>query len=133
MKKSSFSKWNTVVPIVALSVIAIQVFLVKQENLSRWKGGGFGMYSEPHYHMNEIRVSNLEIPLDSLIKQDPVIERSIKKLKSFPTDINLKKTTQLLLNKTKADSITVQVWKPYIDMENSTYNREMINKLKLVH
>jgi len=35
-------------PAVAVLVALLQLFLVSTSDLSRWKGGGFGMYADPH-------------------------------------------------------------------------------------
>ena len=39
--------WRALIPIIVLNIIALrQLHLVNTDHLTRWKGGGFGMFSE---------------------------------------------------------------------------------------
>ncbi len=42
------------VPVVLVCVAATQLGFVELRGLTRWKGGGFGMYSDPHPDLREV-------------------------------------------------------------------------------
>lgn len=42
------------VPIVLVGVALVQLGFVESRGLTRWKGGGFGMYSDPHPILREV-------------------------------------------------------------------------------
>ena len=47
--------WRHHLPWALLSLLALaQLFAVHSHGLSRWRGGGFGMYSEPHPNETEV-------------------------------------------------------------------------------
>lgn len=118
------------VPILAFVIVSVQMFFVNTINLTRWKGGGFGMYSEMHYHYNEVVVSNLDTPLDSLKTSDSNIAKAVNRLKRIPSTANLKKTAFLLSENMTKGNLTVQVWKPLINSKNGSYSRELLNEFR---
>ncbi len=113
-----------------LVVIAIQFYSVKTKNLNKWKGGGFGMYSEIHYYYNQIYIPDMSV--DSLIKDDSMKE-SLGFLMLMPNDINLKKSAELILKTTKRDSINIQIWRPLMNSESGVYTRVLENETYLKH
>lgn len=130
-KKNGFL-FKYAIPTVALLIVVVQLFLVSENNLTRWKGGGFGMYSEMHYYYNEVIISNLVIPLDSLKKSDTNIANKIHRLKRMPSTALLKDVAQLLTKYSSKDTITVQVWRPLLDSKKARYSRELINEFHYI-
>lgn len=130
-KKNGFL-FKYAIPTVALFIVVVQLFLVSENNLTRWKGGGFGMYSEMHYYYNEVIISNLVIPLDSLKKSDTNIANKIHRLKRMPSTALLKDVAQLLTKYSSKDTITVQVWRPLLDSKKARYSRELINEFHYI-
>lgn len=128
-KASILKYW---VPILALLVIVVHFVLVKTSNLSKWKGGGFGMYSEVHYYFNDLVIENLNKPLDSIIKQDRSIASFVMDVKRLPNTSNLQKMAELASNYVSSDTVTIQVWKPLIDGKSSTYSRQLINEFQFI-
>jgi hypothetical protein len=120
------------VPIIAVLVIIVHFVLVKSSNLNKWKGGGFGMYSEVHYYFNDLVIDDLNKPLDSLIIEDRNIASFIMDVKRMPNNGNLHKMAELASKYVSSDTIKVQVWKPVIDAKNSTYSRELINRYQFI-
>ena len=133
MKRPPLKKINFTVAFLALSVVLFQLIRVYTEGLSRWKGGGFGMYTEVHYKQHEIWVNHANFSLDSLAKNNSKVRESIVKLKRTPSDKNLHQTAQLIQKFAQIDTLTIQVWKPKIAIENAEYTRELINELKYIH
>ncbi|WP_411895898.1 hypothetical protein [Winogradskyella sp. A2] len=98
--------------------------------MNKWKGGGFGMYSEIHYYYNQIYIPDMSV--DSLIKDDSMKE-SLGFLMLMPNDINLKKSAELILKTTKRDSINIQIWRPLMNSESGVYTRVLENETYLKH
>lgn len=113
---------------IAIIIITIQLFLVNTSNLNRWKGGGFGMYSEIHYYYNQIHIPGMSV--DSLAKEDN-LKASLGFLMLMPNDYNLKESAELVLKSTNHDSIHIQVWKPSINSENGIYKLVLQNEIYL--
>ena len=126
--KENFS--NYWVPIVALLVIIAHFLLANTFNLSKWKGGGFGMYTEVHYYYNEVFIPHLDPPLTVLADEHYEIEKIMKDIKRMPNDGNLEKMAKSISKFVSSDTITIQVWKPFIDSESANYSRELVNELQ---
>lgn len=125
--------FGLIIPIVSLIIITIQIIMTNKFNLSKWKGGGFGMYTEVHFNQYEVWISDVDFPLDSLIRTNKDVRLAINGLKLKPSDKNLYLTAQLLNKLTNHDSIIIQVWKPYIDINKSHYSREIANEIKYIN
>ena len=120
------------VAILAFLVICVHFLLVKTWNLNRWKGGGFGMYSEVHYYLNDLVIDDLITPLDSLILKDKIIANHVRAVKRIPNAGNLKKMAEAASKYVSGDTVTIQVWKPLIDSKNSTYSRELATQYQFI-
>jgi len=132
MKKKYPKILNYIVPIIALVVIAIQVIMVETNNLSKWRGGGFGMYSEVHYQQREVWINNTNIQLDSIFENDKEVELAVKRARLLPSKKELQKTAKLVKNHFNTDTITIQVWKPYMDISTSKYSRKLVNEVTYI-
>ncbi|EPR73723.1 hypothetical protein ADIWIN_1360 [Winogradskyella psychrotolerans RS-3] len=127
VKKEFILKYG--VPSLAVIIVAIQLCLVHFQDLSRWKGGGFGMYTEIHYFYNQIHVSGMSV--DSLIKDDPSMRSTLGYLMLMPNDKNIKKAAELVLKTTHKDSVYLQIWKPIVNSENGLYKKVLANEIHL--
>jgi len=125
--KTFFLKYG--IPSLAVAVIAIQLFLVKTQNLNKWKGGGYGMYSEIHYYYNQIYIPGVSI--DSIVTNDDDMKDTLGYLMLMPNENNLKKAAKLVLKRRDVDSIHVQIWKPTINSKNGVYSRVLIDEVYL--
>lgn len=132
MTKKKWTLLNYSVPLVALLIVASQFFLVNTTKLNKWKGGGFGMYSELHYYYNDLVISNLKKPLDSIILQDRSVATFVMDVKRQPNNSNLKHMAQLISKYAINDTIKLQLWKPVIDSKNSKYTRELVNEYQFI-
>ena len=111
-------------------IIAIQFYNVNINKLNRWKGGGFGMYSEIHYYYNQIHIPGMSV--DSLIK-DNRMKESLGFLMLMPNNNNLKNSADIILESTNRDSVYIQVWRPLMNSENGVYTRVLENETYLKH
>lgn len=75
---------SVVLAIVSMTVVARQAWLVRYESLSRWKCGGFGMYSEPHYSEREVW-ANLRPCENDVVSSSAEHRRALKRAKVRPT------------------------------------------------
>ncbi|WP_430467637.1 hypothetical protein [Winogradskyella ouciana] len=114
------------IPCVAVVVIMVQLCNVHINNLSRWKGGGYGMYTEIHYQGNQIYITGMSV--DSLIANNSINE-SFRYLKLMPNERNLEEAARQVLNLTNEDSIHIQVWKPTINSKDGKYTRVLLEEL----
>lgn len=114
------------IPCLAVVVIVVQLYNVHINNLSRWKGGGYGMYTEIHYQGNQIYITGMSV--DSLIANNSINE-SFRYLKLMPNEKNLEKAAKQVLNSTNKDSIHIQVWKPTINSKDGKYTRVLLEEL----
>ena len=124
-----FKYW---VPIIACFIIIVHVVLVNFYNLTKWKGGGFGMYSEVHYYYNEVYIKNLNLPIDSLKANDINLNDAINHLKRLPNKDNLENMAELVSKYVINDTVIVQVWKPTVDCKKGHYYRELINEIQYI-
>ena len=126
-KKEVLLKYG--IPVLAILVILIQFFFVNKKALNRWKGGGYGMYSEMHYYFNQIYIP--EMSVDSLVNVNDDIKKSFNYLMLMPNGDNLKNAAKSVLTATDQDSIHIQIWKPVVDSKNRLYSRALINEIYL--
>ena len=117
------------IPTLAVIVIAVHLFHVNTQNLSKWKGGGYGMYTEIHYFSNQIYIPGMT--LDSLLKDNQEMKKTLGYLMLMPNSDNLNKSAQLILKTTRKDSIHVQIWKPMVNSRNGHYSRVLMDEVYL--
>ncbi|MEK9727461.1 MAG: hypothetical protein VW397_05080 [Candidatus Margulisiibacteriota bacterium] len=90
--------WLGLIPVILLAFISLrQIYLYNVDNLSRWKGGGFGMFStidRRYFHIHLIYKEAIECA-------EPHIEfdRQFEKIKSYPNYLDLERLTKKLSKK----------------------------------
>ncbi|TXE10749.1 hypothetical protein ES711_02245 [Gelidibacter salicanalis] len=117
------------IPGLAVILIAIQFYNAHTQNLSKWKGGGYGMYTELHYIYNQVHIVNVSV--DSLQKHNPSIKKAIHKVKLMPNRTNLQEAGEHILKITNKDSIHIQLWKPQVRFKQQSYTRVLMDELFL--
>lgn len=120
---------NYGIPCLAVIVIVIHLFFVNTQNLSKWKGGGYGMYTEIHYYYNQIYIPGMSV--DSLLEDNREMKNTLGFLMLMPNKNTLKKAGDLILKTTGKDSIHIQIWKPSINSKNGIYSRVLIDEIHL--
>ena len=87
--------WLGMIPVVLLYLVAFrQIYLHNYDQLNRWKGGGFGMFSkieERFYHIHLIKKDALEcaVPPNDFSRQ-------LSKSMTYPNYLHLEKITREL-------------------------------------
>lgn len=91
-------------------LVGVACFQMSQlkNGLSRWKGGGFGMYADYYPFQFELHLNQEKIKLDK--KLDRVGYQLGRITMLYPTDENVKKLIQHL--KPDKDSVRFQIYKP---------------------
>ncbi|NRD20315.1 hypothetical protein HNV08_09675 [Winogradskyella eckloniae] len=126
-KKELLLKYG--IPCLSVVVVAVQLFFVSERQLSKWKGGGYGMYSEIHYYYNQIYIPDLSV--DSLVKTSLEMKETLGYLMVMPNDKNIENAAKLILETTQRDSVFVQLWKPVVSLKNKTFTRALVNEIYL--
>ena len=124
--KSKLLPYYTV-PLLMLIVIAFQ-FNSVSHGLTRWKGGGFGMYTTPHPNNFSIWIefnNNKFEDLKSIsaLKNNPEALKIIDKFHRYPVKYK-KELKQLIENATKAQVVSYIIYMPYIDKDNVFFYKE---------
>ncbi|MGB3607405.1 MAG: hypothetical protein WA775_12130 [Psychroserpens sp.] len=125
--KAFFLKYG--IAAIAVIIVWIQVYNVHTQNLNKWKGGGYGMYTEIHYYYNQIHIPGMSV--DSLVESHKDIRGSFGKLMLMPNQNTLNDAARILLETSKKDSIHIQIWKPTINIENGVYTRVLFDEIYL--
>ncbi len=111
-------------PSLLLAVACFQIYQVKFENKSQWKGGGFGMYSTIYPFVDEIWINDEFISTKGLPKKDSLkLKLLTYKIKVHPTQKHIQNLLEELnLNK---DSVKVQIFKPEFDLDKSVFTKTL--------
>ena len=92
--------WAITIPLILLITVALrQLYLVETIGLNRWKGGGFGMFSqisERSYHIHLINKGTI----DCITPAPKKHKKTARKLLHFPYPNHLAQFTQNLTKET---------------------------------
>lgn len=125
MKK--FKWWAYLVPIIAFAIAAIQ-FNNTRSGLSRWKGGGFGMYSEIKYTKSEVWVQTQDTFLLAADILPRYYHEQIRDVMRFPNQKNLAKLYQILWKNNPEQEYHIQVWHPSLNFDSMHYQKTMTHE-----
>lgn len=115
------------VPLALLLVVAAhQMWRVERDGLTRWRGGGFGMYSCVHFEEHAVW-GGMETPQGLRFSQivvptSPAARTLLPRCKAFPTPESLAE----LLPELDPRFRVLQVWRPRLDPETLVYDRELL-------
>ena len=112
------------VPALLLLVSAAQLVMVGK-GLNRWRGGGFGMYSDFHFSDTVITV-NSGNEKDSLLLADSIPRQWLLSVEVFPSKRNIKKLAGALASKINHNDFTIEVWQPSLRMDSLYYKRQLM-------
>ena len=121
-------KWS--IPIIFFLMACWQFYMVDAHGLTRWKGGGYGMYTEIHPKERQVWVQWG----DSIKRVAMATGHSIQWHRKAvllcyrPSDEKMKKFARDYANAHQLQSVTVQIWKPQVDTKNNTLFRSLINE-----
>ncbi|HTN45071.1 MAG TPA: hypothetical protein VL098_01900 [Flavipsychrobacter sp.] len=112
------------IPLIALIIASWQVSHI-QYGLSRWKGGGFGMYTEVHADSRQLVVNDSLIVYDSL-RDNKKIRLIFKNYLFYPR----KKYCSSLMEQLKIedDTAKLEIWLPEYDAKMNLLTRKKIHE-----
>jgi hypothetical protein len=115
-------------PAIIIAVAGFQFYQSNYHQLSRWKGGGFGMYSEVHPDRRQIWVithdSSFQVNIQSKLYA------AAYRLKIKPDKKNTIAFASKAANEFDKNSITIQVWEPFLDITTNRVSRIQIQEVK---
>lgn len=127
MKTKKNKKWIAfyALPAMVFIVALFQIYLTQTTTLSRWKGGGFGMYTDINSGQNIIVVNQAIFNTNMMQNVDEDTKRKAKiNLLYKPDDKSVKVFYDLLNNVT--DTTTVQIYQPQLNAKTNTQNYNLI-------
>lgn len=95
--------------------------------LSRWKGGGFGMYSEIHYNQVKIFVRFMAKQEDLVNKEfveTDELNRRLKLAQRFASQDNCMEVAKEVQNISGIPQIKIEVWRPRFNPVTKAFYRE---------
>lgn len=118
-------------PLLIISVVITQFYQVYFHNLSRWKGGGFGMYSTFHPTSRQIwaKVNNRMVHINTGNDSLKRLGRAILMLQINPDLVHCKTLAHKLAVVYKSDSIHLSVWEHELDINNNVLSGKLINEV----
>lgn len=109
------------VSFLVILVFCYQLFLVNH-GLNRWKGGGFGMYSDYHIYHYDLKINGVSYKKDS-IYSNKKYNSVIKNYLYFPNSENTTKLiSKLKLNK---DMLNLKIYQPKLNTENMQLSKKL--------
>ncbi len=119
-------------PLLIAGVAFHQFYMVYQKQLTRWKGGGFGMYSEMHPLSREVWIGHSDsmwLASDPKLKFRPVANRA-NRLRFMPNENEMHSFAQLAAKHYRLNHLKVQVWEPVLQKENNSLSRRLIREVQ---
>ena len=119
-------------PLLIIAVAFHQLYMVYLQQFTRWKGGGFGMYSEMHPLTREVWIGNKDsmwLASNSTVTLKPVADRA-RGLLFKPNEKMLYQFAAYAAKQYHCDSLLVQVWEPFLNPENNSLNRKLIREVR---
>lgn len=112
------------IPTLMLGIVISQLFQIPK-GLTRWKGGGYGMYSEIHPDFRQVVINDSLIVLDSLAPNKKM-RAALKKYAFYPKD----KYKQNLIKHSNwpTDNMKIEVWQLFFDSKTQLLNKKIIHQ-----
>lgn len=105
-------------PLLVVLVACFQLFKTETSNLSRWKGAGFGMYTNINEVHNIILVNDTVFTYELFKPMDNIQKHRVKSnLLYNPNNKTAKKFIRSLKNEHEVKSL--QIYRPVVDVSNN--------------
>ena len=127
-----------IVPIVAFCIASTQFYSAQSGLISRWKGGGFGMYTEAHPQRRPILINGIfykNVLKDNKDKISDELDSDIQSLRENANSeklFNIAKQLDLAGIFPEKELLIIQVWKPIFDIKKQSASRELVNEIEYV-
>ncbi len=116
-----------ILPVLVLLVAGHQYYTAKNHSLSKWKGGGFGMYSELHFGARDIWVQS-DSGFYSIFSgpENYKYRRYANKARIHPKSGAMNKLAEYIKADQRLKKIRIQVWELVFDPENFSLTRNRL-------
>jgi hypothetical protein len=115
-------------PAIIIAIAAFQLYEVHYHKLSRWKGGGFGMYSEVHPLWRQVWIISKDSSFP--IEKSSKLYADAYRLKMKPDEDRTLAFAGKAADLLNLDSITIQVWEPGLDIKSNRLSRIKVKEVK---
>lgn len=112
------------IPLLMLGIVINQLLQIPK-GLTRWKGGGYGMYTDIHPDFRQVVINDSFIEIDTL-SQNRKLFAAVKKYANFPQD-KYKNEMVKQLN-WKNDTLNIAIWQLFFDAETQILNKKIIHQ-----
>ncbi|MFO7703053.1 MAG: hypothetical protein R6V37_08730 [Psychroflexus maritimus] len=111
-------------PLLVLIVACIQIYNTETTNLSRWKGGGFGMYTNINEVYNIIVINDSVFSDKYFATSDENLSNKLKKRLLYNTN---NKNLEAFLNalKNKETISQVKIFKPTLNPQTNSFTYQL--------
>lgn len=113
------------IPVIMIVVASVNCVLVNTTDHTRWRGGGFGMYSEIHWTNNEIWFNNVPVDIDLV----EIHSKLCNTVRRNPSEDNIKKLASAIKRDQGLSNFNIEVWRLSFDKNNLVMNKKKINEL----
>jgi hypothetical protein len=119
-------------PLLIVAVASHQFYMVYQKQLTRWKGGGFGMYSEMHPLTREVWIGKR----DSMwLASNPkitikAVAYKANRIRFKPNEKQLEQFAAFAAKKYHYNSLLVQIWEPVLNPKDNSLSRKLIREVQ---
>lgn len=112
---------------IGTTLIVLNQLIWVSDGLTRWRGGGLGMYSDFHPNSRQITIITPDCQVEDL-KEGKVFNKWKPLLLHYPNDDNCKKFSQEFLKETGANKVYVQIWQPSFNPNTLVYSRSLLKQ-----
>lgn len=123
---------RALIPLLLVGFFLAQLWHSQEGQLTRWKGGGFGMYTDIHWSSNQVWVGSREHwfsgdTLTELLGHEN--QRYLGRVQRNPSEENMRQLADLIMERGALEECFLQVWRPEIDEECTTYGRVLVSEM----
>ena len=116
-----------IVPVIMLVVATVQIIAANTSELTRWRGGGYGMYAELNWLSNEVWFYNVPANIDYLT----VHAKLANKVRRNPSDKNLEALGNEVKSQHGLANFYISVWKLEYDNTTNILSKRMANEINI--
>lgn len=106
-------------------IATIQLYHSHTTNFTKWRGGGFGMYSEISWQNREVWFR--EVPVKS--NYVDTYSEKLNLVRRNPTNKNMKKVANHIAKKEKLDRFIFEVWDYEYSIDNCSLTKKKLNEI----
>ena len=122
------------VVVLCIAVAAVQLYLQHARQLTRWKGGGFGMYSEIHFTYRELWIRDgddaYSLFHETAISDSGQREEAIRQERRHFDRCMRWTTHACLAERAEGDGRTFEIWELTVDTESLEMRRRLLARYR---